>query len=156
MISTTAFTEQDDKPKVTRGNTTLSDAQNKLTENSLHEPSIVVTREVVEGYAGMTVEQVAAKIVGQVLERVVMGAVDGRRTEEEEGRKVSGERWQVCDRHVLRCIATCTHTHKYTRAHTHTNTHVHTHTHTHTHTHAHTHTHTHTHTHARTHTHTDP
>ena len=73
-----------------QGNTALSDAQNKLTENSLPEPSIVVTREVVEGYAGMSVEQVAAKIVGQVLERVVMGAVDGRGTEEEEGRKVSG------------------------------------------------------------------
>ena len=45
-----------------------------------------------EGYAGMSIEQVAAKIVGQVLERVVMGAVDRRGTEEEEGRKVSGGR----------------------------------------------------------------
>ena len=107
----------------------LSDAQNKLTENSLTEPSVVVTREdleVVEGYAGMSVEQVAAKIVGQVMKRVVRGAVDGRGVEDEEGRKVSGERRHVCDRHVLRC----TYTHP-THIHTHSSP-PHTHTHTHT------------------------
>ena len=71
----------------------LSDAQNKLTENSLPEPSIAVTQEdVVEGYAGMNVDQVAAKIVGQVLERVVRAAVGERGTEEGEGRRVSGGR----------------------------------------------------------------
>ena len=102
----------------------LSDAQNKLTENVLPEPRDT-QEDVVEGYAGMSVDQVATKIVGQVLERVVRGAVDGRGMEEEEGRRVSGGRWNVCDRHVH--IATQPHTCAHTHPSPHTHAHIHTH-----------------------------
>ena len=124
LISNADFTDQDDKPNLTPSNTVLSDAQNKLTENSLPEPSNVVTQEdMVEGYAGMNVDQVAAKIVGQVLERVVRGAVGERGTEEGEGRRVSGGRRHVCDR-VLKATYSPTHAHTHPLTHTHTHTHT--------------------------------